>query len=54
MNKDHSNIYDLKNETLSSVMLYQNGVVTIGNSAKTKSQIYPSNYIKSSKHIWEI
>jgi molecular chaperone DnaK len=38
-----------KNETLSSVMLYQNGVVTIGNSAKTKSQIYPSNYIKSSK-----
>ena len=36
-------------ESLTSTMLYQNGKTTIGEMAKRKSAIYPSNFIKSSK-----
>ena len=48
-------------ESITSTLLYQGGKVTIGEVAKRKSAIYPSNFIKSSKssigdndQIWHI
>ena len=50
-----------REEVLPSVVLYQNGKVTVGEIAKKKSVSYSNNYISSSKtfmgdneHIWEI
>lgn len=36
-------------ESLSSCLLYQKGTITIGETARKKSILYPENYIKSSK-----
>jgi molecular chaperone DnaK len=48
-------------DSIPSVMMYQNGKIIIGDNAKKKSNLYPENYIKSSKtHMgdmkktWEI
>lgn len=39
-------------ESISSSILYQNGIVTVGENARKRSVLFPENYIKSSKaHI---
>ena len=36
-------------ESIQSVAMYQNGKFIVGDKAKKKANLYPENYIKSSK-----
>lgn len=38
-----------RKETLSSVLLYKDNEIIVGDKAKKRAQLYASNYIKSSK-----